>query len=202
MKGINQLKKFLAFYLMAFCFVSFSYAQIYKGEAETKNGTIAFTLHYIEYTGYRCLFHMDGVSIFLTEENIDRLEAVLAKFIEWEEMASSEQISLTRTIDSITFTSFHYSHTFYREPLILYFVFTGGPLENIGIAAGGGDTDNSGEAPPTRYTLFVDTTLERIVSFRLTSKTVQELYFALSPEQMAEAWDAYEQQRSLEEMFQ
>ena len=185
-----MIKKFLVFSFLLFCTVSVSFAQIYRGEAETRNGRVAFAFHFIEYTGYRCLFYIDGVSIFLDEDNIIQLRAVLEKFVEWEEMAETEQISLSRTIDSITFSAFHFNHTFFRDPLILYFVFTGGP---IGVA---------GETTETRYSLFADTTLERIIPFRLSSKTVEEMLFAFSAEQLSEAWEAYLQQKALEEMFQ
>ena len=204
------MKKILAFCILAFCIVSFSSAQIFKGEGETRERAVAFTLNFVEYTGYLCLFHMDGVSVFFSEDNIAQLEAVLEKFIAWEEMAHAEQISMSRTINSITFTSFHYNQTFYREPLIFYFVFTGGPLEPDGTprrdpeGAGNPADENSpenAEAPPTRYTLYIETTLDRIVPFRLNSQTVHEMYFALLPEQLTEARSAYERQRSLEEMF-
>ena len=209
MQRIKPTKKIplLCFFLL--CTASLSFSQIYRGEAETKTGAVSFSLHYVDYTGYRSLLHIDGVSIFLDEDNIIQLETILEKFISWEEMAEAEQINLTKTIDSITFTSFNYSHTFFKEPLIFYFVFTGGSLqspEDFAEAAGNhGDpenTDTSGETPPTRYTLYIDTTLDRIAPFRLTSKTIKEMHLALSPEKLTESWDAYERQRALEEMFQ
>ena len=176
-----KLKKILAFCLLMFFIVSFSFSQIYKGEATTKNGTISFMLHYVEYADYHCLLYIDGVSIFIKEEQVTHLETILDKFFEWEEMANEEQISLTKTIDSITFTSFHFSHTFFREPVVFYFVFTGGPTEG--------------------YSLFIDTSLEKIIPFRLSLKTIQEMQEALTPEKLSEAWEIYENQRALEEMF-
>ena len=200
------MKKNLALCFLLVYTISLSFAQIFRGEGETKNGTSVFSIHFVEYTGYKYLFHIDGVSIFLDEDNMVKLETVLEKFTEWEETAKNEQIALTKTIDSITFSNFHYSHTFFKEPLILYFVFTGGPVETANSPAVSGfsaeeNTEKNGEAPATRYTLYVDTTLERITPFRLDSKTVQEMLFALSPEKLTEAWDAYERQRALEEMF-
>jgi hypothetical protein len=198
------MKKYFLFCFLALCAVSFSFAQIYRGEAEIKNGTAAFSLNYVEYTGYQCLLFIDGVSIFLDEDNMARLEAILEKYIEWEEIAEAEQISLTKTIDSITFSSFHYNHTFFKEPLIFYFVFTGGPEKISGAVTsegGGENTGNSAGPVPTRYTLFVDTTLDRITPFRLGSKTIKEMQLALSPEKLAEARDAYERQKALEELF-
>jgi len=187
---MKRIEKNLALCVLFFCTVSISFAQIYRGEGETKNGTVAFRLNFVEYTGYSCLFYIDGTSIFLDEDNITQFETVLEKFIAWEEMAEEEQITLTKTIDSVTFTSFHYNYTFFKEPVTFYFVFTGGPVEN------------TGEEQETRYTLYIDTTLDRIVPFRLSSKTVEEMYLALSPEKLTEARDAYERQRALEEMFQ
>ena len=189
------MKKNLALCFLMLYTISFSFAQIFRGEGETKNGTAAFSIHFVEYTGYRYLFYIDDVSIFLDEDNMVRLEAVLEKFAEWEDMAAHEQISLTKTIDSITFTSFHFNYTFFKEPLILYFVFTGGSVETVGSFTG------SDETPAVRYTLYIDTTLERITPFRLDSKTVKEMQLALSSEKLAEARDAYERKRALEEMF-
>ena len=193
MWSIN-VKKIMAFCFLACTAVSVSFAQIYTGEAATKNGTESFALHYIEYAQYRFLLYIDGVSVFLDEENIARLETILEKFVEWEEIANAEQITLTKTIDSITFTSFHFSHTFFREPVVFYFVFTGGPVEQP-------DDFLESEIPPTRYTIYIDTTLERIVPFRLSSNTIREMQEALTPEKLSEAWDAYENQKALEEMF-
>ena len=185
------MKKIFLLCFLVFCTACFSFAQIYKGEGTTKNGTVNFSLHYIDLTGYRCLFFIDGVSIFMDEDNIIRLEAILEKFAEWEAMAEAENISLTKTIDSITFTGFHHSYTFFREPLIIYFVFS----------SGAGISENAGESGSGRYTLFIDTTMEKIVPFRLSSQTAEEMRLALSPEKLSEAWDAYEKQRALEEMF-
>jgi hypothetical protein len=216
-----------------------SFAQVYKGEAETKNGSAAFLLHYVEYSGFRYLFYIDGVSVFLDEANMERLGAALDKFAEWEEIARVERITLTKTIDSVTFTGFHYDHTFFREPVTFYLVFTGGPsgtaapesesdvMDSIlddstidggitadsgagsGITGGTGpgdgmadNADNAANTQPSPYTLFVDTTLDRITPFRLSSITVHDMRAALSPEKLLEAWDAYEQQRALEGMFQ
>ncbi|MCL1928409.1 MAG: hypothetical protein FWG07_06435 [Treponema sp.] len=188
------MKKILVLCFLVFSTVFHSFAQIYKDEGITRNGTVSFSLHYIEYTDYRYLLYIDGVSIFIKEDQIAHLEAILEKFVEWEEMAAAEQISLTKTIDSITFTSFHFNHTFFRQPIIFYFVFTGGPIEPS-------EDITDTEIPPTRYTLFIDTTLEKIIPFRLSSKTIQDMQAALTPEKLSEAWDTYENQKALEEMF-
>ena len=190
----TDMKKNLVLYFLLFSTACFSFAQIYKGEAVTRNGTAGFSLHYVEYAEYRCLLYIDGVSIFIEEEQIARMEAILEKFAEWEAMARTEQVTLTKTIDSITFTSFYFNHTFFREPVVFYFVFTGGPVETAGSFAGD-------EIPLAQYMLFIDTTLDRITPFRLSSKTIQEMQFALSPEKLNEALDAYKQQRALEEMY-
>jgi hypothetical protein len=50
--------------------------------------------------------------------------------------------------------------------------------------------------------LFIDTSLDRIVPFHLSSETVQDILDALSPEKIAEARAAYERQKALEDMFQ
>ena len=189
------MKKILAFCFLLLCIASFSFAQIFTGEAATKNGTEGFSLHYVDYADYRCLLFIDGVSIFIKEDQIAHLEAILEKFADWEEIANAEQIFLNKTIDSITFTSFHFSHTFFREPLVFYFVFTGILVQTAGSFEGS-------DLPPIQYILFVDTTLDRIDPFRLSSKTIQEMREALTPEKLSEAWDAYENQKALEEMFQ
>ena len=176
------MKKFLTFWFLLLCAVSLSFAQIYKGEVETRNGKSGFSLHYVEYAEYRFLLYIDGVSIFIEEDQLTRLEAILEKFAEWEALAAAEHINLTKTIDSITFSSFHFNHTFFKEPLVFYFVFTG-------------------ETPSARYSLFIDTSLERITPFRLSSNTVREMQDALTQEKLSEAWDAYENQKALEEMF-
>ena len=190
----TKMKKNLVLCFLVFNTVFLSFAQICKGEGETKNGTISFSLHYVEYADYRYLLYIDGVSIFIEEDQITGLEAILDKFVEWEEIADAEQIALTKTIDSITFTSFHFSHTFFRQPVIFYFVFTGGPVESSGNIK---DT----EIPSTRYTLYIDTTLDKIIPFRLSSKTIREMQAALTPEKLNEAWEIYENQKALEEMF-
>ena len=188
------MKKVLLLCFLVFTTAFLSFAQIYKDEGTTRNGTVNFSLHYVEYADYRYLLYIDDVSVFIKEDQIAHLEAILDKFVEWEEMAATGQISLTKTIDSVTFTSFHFNHTFFRQPVIFYFVFTGGPIEPSG------DTTDT-EIPPTRYTLFIDTTLEKIIPFRLSSKTIREMQAALAPEQLSEAWEIYENQKALEEMF-
>ena len=188
------MKKIPALCFLLFCIVSLSFAQIYKGEAATRNGTIAFSLHYVEYADYRYLLFIDGVSIFMEEDHITHLETILEKFSEWEEIAGAEQIALTKTIDSVTFTSFHFSHTFFKEPVVFYFVFTGGPIEQSG------DIKDT-EIPQTQYTLYIDTTLDRINPFRLSSKTIKEMQEALTPQNLSEAWEIHENQKALEEMF-
>ncbi|MDR2470696.1 MAG: hypothetical protein LBD09_01125 [Treponema sp.] len=168
---------------------SLSFGQIYRGEGEGKGGPVAFSLHFVEYAGYRYLLLIDGVSVFMEEAALGRLEAILEKFRAWEAIAAESRAALTKTIDSITFDSFHYSHAFFREPLVFYFVFTGGPL-----AA-------AAEETPVGYTLFIDTTLDRIAPFRLSSEAAAELLEALSPEHLAEAREAWEQQKALEDLF-
>ena len=188
------MKKIPVFCLLLLCIASLSFAQIYNGEAESKNGREKFSLHYIEYANYRCLLYIDGVSIFIEENQIEHLKAILEKFAEWEELAAAEHINLTKTIDSITFSSFHFNHTFFREPLIFYFVFTGGPVSQQSHIP-------AGEEPPAQYSLFIDTTLERVAPFRLSSFTIREMQEALAPDKLDEAWDAYENQKALEGMF-
>ena len=207
------MKKGLLFCFLALCVVSGSFAQIYRGEAEGKEGTAPFSVHFIEYADYRYFFYINGISIFMNEDTIARLKAVLEKYNAWETLAAGE-ISLTKTIDAVTFTGFHYNNTFFNEPLVFYFVFTGGPLERSGTAkaAGGAVLPEGGAVPPAGgavsggapaawYTLFVDTNIDAISPFRLSSKTVQELLDALSPENLTEARNAYERQRALEDLF-
>ncbi|MCL1815751.1 MAG: hypothetical protein FWG27_08050 [Treponema sp.] len=193
-KTLSVKKIFLLCFLLL-CTLSF--AQIYRGEGEGKNGTIPVSLHFVEYDGSQYLFYINGVSIFMNEDHIIHLKMMLEKYSDWETLAAGEQILLTKTLDSIDFAVFHFNNTFFREPLTLYFVFTGGPAERPTELAGG----MSGETPAARYMLFVDSSLEIIASFRLSSATVQELLDALSPEKLADARDAYERQKALEEMF-
>lgn len=176
---------------MVFVFVLFtalSFGQIYRCEGEGKSGPVTVSLHFVEYADYRYLLLIDGVSVFLDEENITRLQAVLEKFSTWESIAAEGQVTLTKTIDSITFASFHYSHTFFKEPVVFYFVFTG-------------STETAELDNPTRYFLFVDTTLDRILPFRLSSQTAAEFLEALSPEKLAASWESYRQQKALEALF-
>jgi hypothetical protein len=172
-----------------------SFGQIYRGKGEGKNGSFPILLHFVDYSKYRYLFSIEGVSIFLDEENIVQLRAVLEKFMAWETMAATERISLTKTIGSIRFGEFHYNHTFFREPLSFYFVFTGPP----GLA---GAVQGDAETPEQFvYTLFIDTSFDPIGSFRLSRETVEEFLEALSLEHLEETLEAYERQKALEELF-
>ena len=165
-----------------------AFGQMYRTEGESKNGPVSLSLHVVEYTDYHYLLLVDNVSIFVDEDTILHLAAVLEKFAAWEAIAAENRATLTKTIDSITFTSFHYSHTFFREPVIFYFVFTGGPLTPEGESE-------------TRYTLYIDTTLDRITPFRLSSAAARELLEALAPEKRAEARETWERQKALENLF-
>jgi hypothetical protein len=172
-----------------------SFGQIYRGEGNGKNGSFPISLHFVDYINYRYLFSIEGVSIFLDEENIVQLRAVLEKFMTWETMAATEQLSLTKTIDTIRFGEFHYNHTFFKEPLSFYFVFTG-PLRSAGAVQKDAETPEQ-----FVYTLFIDTTFDPIGSFRLSSETVAEFLEALSLEHLEETLEAYERQKALEESF-
>jgi hypothetical protein len=173
-----------------------SFGQIYRGEGNGKNGSFPISLHFVDYINYRYLLYIENVSIFLDEENIVQLRAVLEKFISWETVAATEQLSLTKTIDSIRFGEFHYNHTFFKEPLTFYFVFTG-PLRSAGTVV-----QSDTEIPEQFvYTLFIDTTFDTIGSFRLSRETVEQFLEALSLEHLEETLEAYEQQKALEELF-
>ncbi|MDR1144113.1 MAG: hypothetical protein LBK77_07865 [Spirochaetaceae bacterium] len=175
--------------LLALCLSAAVSAQIFRGEGEVKNAAVSLSFHYIDYSSYRYLLYIDGVSVFLTEDHVSRLREILDKFEAWKTQAEAEQAALTKTIDMITTGEFHYNHTFFKEPLSFYFVFTGGPA-----AALGAD-------PAAVYTLFVDTTLDRITPFRLSAETVRSFQDALTPEHLEEARDAYVRQKALEELF-
>jgi hypothetical protein len=166
-----------------------SFGQIFRCDAEGKSGRTIVSLHFLDYANYRYLLYTEDVSIFLDEANLVQLKAVLEKFKTWEILAREEQMTLTKTIDSITFTSFYHTRTFFKEPAIFYFIFTGSRL------------DTNGAAPLAQYVLYIDTTLDKISPFRLSSSIVQELLEAISPEKLSEAREAYEQQRVLEELF-
>ena len=202
------MKKVLLFCLLAVTAASISFAQIYTGEGEGRNGTVSISLHYVDYANYNYLFRINGVSVFLDEDNITSLKDALEKFFEWEALAVSEQVTITRTISSITFTTYHHDHVFFSQPLTFFLVFTGGPLRQTGTrgaflrqASNEDDIEDEGEAPPMIYSLFIDTSLERISPLRISSNDIEELLYALSPENLAEAWHAHERQRALEDLF-
>jgi len=182
-------KPFLLCFLLA-VIVSFSFGQIYRCEADGKNGPMIVALHFVDYGNYQYLLYTEELSVFLDEENIAQLRDTLEKFGNWETMAQNEQILLTKTIDSITFTSYYYNRSFFREQAIFYFIFTGGPVES------------TSDVQETLYTLFVDTSLDKLVPFRLSSNQVREFLEALSPEKLAEAREAYERRKALEQMFE
>jgi hypothetical protein len=161
-----------------------SFGQIYRCEAEGKSGNMIVSLHFLDYANYSYMLYTENVSIFLDKDNLDQLKAVLEKFKEWEVLAREGQMTITKTIDSIAFTSFYSNRSFFREPAFFYFIFTGTILETT-----------------STYTLFIDTSVDKIAPFRLSSKQVQELLDVLAPEKLAEAREAYEQQRALEELF-
>jgi hypothetical protein len=187
---LNPLLKKVLLLCLALGFSSALSAQIFRGEGEVKNAAVSLSFHYVDYSGYRYLLYIDEVSVFLTEDHVSGLRGILEKFEAWKTLAEAEQVTLTKTIDTITTGEFHYSHTFFKEPLSFYFVFTGGPV-----------TAALGAEPAAVYTLFVDTTLERIVPFRLSAETVRSFLDALTPEHLEEAREAYEQQKALEELF-
>jgi hypothetical protein len=182
-------KKVLLLWLLALYVSAAAPAQIFRGQGEVKNAAVSLSFHYVDYSDYRYLLYIDEVSVFLTEEHVSRLREILEKFEVWKTQAEAEQAALTKTIDTITTGEFHYSHTFFKEPLSFYFVFTGGP------AAAKSGTEAA------VYTLFVDTTLERIAPFRLSAETVRSFREALTPEHLEEAREAYERQKALEELF-
>ena len=202
------MKKILIVCIMIITAASFSFAQIYIGEGEGRNGTVRISLHYVDYANYNYLFRIDEVSVFMDEDNIASLKDALEKFCEWEALAISEQAVITRTISSISFSSYHFDHVFFNQPLVFYLVFTGGPVRQRGVsgaflrqASSEDDIEEEGETPPMIYSLFIDTSADRITPFRISSNDVEELLFALSPENLAEAWLAYERQRALEDLF-
>ncbi|MDR1307170.1 MAG: hypothetical protein LBK74_06330 [Treponema sp.] len=183
-----NVKKVPLLCLLVLCFSAAVPAQIFRGEGEAKNAAVSLSFHYIDYSSYRYLLYIDGVSVFLTEDHVSRLREILDKFDAWKIQAEAEQAALTKTIDTITTGEFHYSHTFFKEPLSFYFVFTGGPV-------------TPGADPAAVYALFVDTTLDRITPFRLSAETVRSFQEALTPEHLEEARDAYVRQKALEELF-
>ena len=202
------MKKILIVCIMIITIASFSFAQIYIGEGEGRDGIVRISLHYVDYAAYNYLFRIDGVSVFMDEDNITSLKDALEKFCEWEALAIFEQASITRTISSISFSSYHYDHVFFNQPLVFYLVFTGGPLRQTGSrgaflrqTSSEDNIEDEDEAPPMIYSLFIDSSLERIPPFRISSNDVEELLFALSPENLAEAWLAHERQRALEDLF-
>jgi len=183
------LKKFLSLCFCVLIAAPLSYGQIFRCEAEGKSGTTIVSLHFLDYANYRYLLYTEDVSIFLDEANLAQLKAVLEKFKTWEALAIEGKMALTKTIDTVTFTSYYHSRTFFKTPAVFYFIFTGSLLEI------------PGAAPLAQYDLYIDTTLDKITPFRLSSTMVQEFLDAISPEKITEAREAYEQQRALEELF-
>jgi len=187
-----MIKKNLFVCLLLFAVAALSFAQIYRCEAEGKNGPLIIALHFVDYGNYQYLLYTEELSIFLDEENIAQLKTILEKFGTWEIVAREGQVALTKTIDSITFTSYYYARSFVREPVNFYFIFTGGPIESV----------RPSDVQETNYTLFVDTSLDKMVPFRLSPNQVQEFLDALGPERLAEARETYEQRKALELMFE
>ncbi|MDR2211818.1 MAG: hypothetical protein LBO65_10215 [Spirochaetaceae bacterium] len=195
------MKRNLLAGILAFLVSTLSFGQIFRCTGEVQNGTAPISLHFTDYLQFKYLLLVEGVSIFLEETQIDQLRSILEKFKTWEALAREGQISLTKTIDSLKFSGFHYNHTFFKEPLTFYFVFTGGPS---GVRPGKPpvpEGTETGEAPQTRYDLYVDTTLEALSPFRLGGEAVEKFLEALSPEHLAESLEAYEQQKALENLF-
>ncbi|MDR2073615.1 MAG: hypothetical protein LBP60_09325 [Spirochaetaceae bacterium] len=190
------MKKKLLAGVLVFFVSTLSFGQIFRCTGELKSGTIPVSLHFVEYLQFRYLLLVGEVSIFLEESHIDQLRMILDKFETWETLAREGQIALTKTIDSVKFSEFHYNHTFFKEPLTFYFVFTGGPEQADSAAA-----SNTETVPQATYNLYIDTTLEVVVPFRLSRETVREYLKALSPEHLAESRDVYEQQKALKDLF-
>lgn len=184
-----MLKRILPLCFCVWVTAAPSFGQIFRCEAQVKNGSAVVSLHFLDYADYRYLLYTEEVSIFLDEANLAQLKAALEKFKTWEVLATEGQMTLTKTIDSITFTSFYHTRTFFEKPAVFYFIFTGSQLET------------NSAVPLAQYALYIDTTLDKIAPFRLSSGMVQELLDALSPEKLAEAREAHERQKALEELF-
>ncbi|MDR2313618.1 MAG: hypothetical protein LBE02_03715 [Spirochaetaceae bacterium] len=193
------MKKKLLAGVLAFFVSTLSFGQIFRCTGELKNGVTPVSLHFVEYLQFRYLLLVGEVSIFLEEPHIDQLRMILEKFETWEALAREGQISLTKTIDSVKFSEFHYNHTFFKEPLTFYFIFTGGPADPD--RADPAAADGVKTVPRAKYNLYVDTTLDAAAPFRLSRETVREVLQALSPEHLAESRAVYEQQRALENLF-
>jgi hypothetical protein len=180
-------KKIFLLGLLFFISASFSFGQIYRCEAEGKTGPMIISLHFVDYGNYQYVFYTEEAVIFMNEENITQLRDILEKYMAWKALAQDAKVTVTKTIDVITFDSYYQNRALVRDPAVFYFVFTGGPIDPA--------------AAETRYTLFVDTNLEKIKPFRLSSEQAQDFLSALLPEKLAESHDAYLERRAMEELF-
>jgi hypothetical protein len=182
------MKKLLVMCLLLYAAVPFSFGQIYRCEADGKAGPMIIALHFVDYGNYQYILYTEESVVFMDEDNLTQLREILEKYNAWKKLAADGRVTVTKTIDFITFTSYYQNRVFVKDPAVFYFVFTGGVVEPA----------SAGE---TRYTLFVDTNLEKIKPFRLSSEQVQDFLAALLPEKLAEARDAYMERKALEELF-
>lgn len=183
------MKQFIFLSVLLCIVIPFSFGQIYRCEAEGKAGPMIIALHFVDYGNYRYVLYTEESVVFMDEDNLTQLREILEKYTAWKALAQDGRVAVTKTIDFITFTSYYQNRALFREPAMFYFVFTGGPI------------DPSAANPETRYTLFVDTNLEKIKPFRLSSEQVQEFLNALLPEKLAESHEAYMERKALEALF-
>jgi hypothetical protein len=182
------MKRFFLQCLLLSIVTSFSFGQIYRCEVDGKAGPMIIALHFVDYGNYQYVLYTEEAVIFMEEDNLTQIRDILEKYTAWKTLAQNGRVTVTKTIDFITFTGYYQNRALVREPAVFYFVFTGGPVD-------------SSAAAETRYALFVDTNLEKIKPFRLSSEQVQEFLAALLPEKLAEARETYLERRALEELF-
>ncbi|MDR2471080.1 MAG: hypothetical protein LBD09_03090 [Treponema sp.] len=186
------MKKTAIVFFLAWVLTASAWGQIFRCDGEGRQGRVSLTLQFVDYADYHYVLYIEGVSIFLDEENIGQLRAVLDKFGAWVTIAQNEQVSLTKTIGTVRGGEYHHNHTFVKKPLPLYFVFAGGP---------------EFAAPPDSeerravYTLFIDSGLDVVSPFRLSREQAEAFLASLTPDKLAEARAVYDRQKALEELF-
>jgi hypothetical protein len=157
-----------------------SRAQIFHGTVETKAGAAAFSLRYIDYYDYRYMLYFRETAFFLDDRRLETLRDLLAKWLEWEAIASSEQAAVTKLIDVLEIDEYLYHNEFTRVPVTFYFVFSG--------------------APPA-FTLYVKVGAEVVPDFHFSKEQVEAFLDALTAEHLDAARAEYEKQKRLEQLL-
>ncbi|MDR2767987.1 MAG: hypothetical protein LBB82_06635 [Treponema sp.] len=174
------MKKTL-FLVILFSFAAvLSQAQIFHCTVETKTGATPFSLRYIDYYDYRYILYIRETAFFLDERRLETLRDLLAKWFEWEAIASSEQAAVTKLIDVLEIDEYLYHDEFTKVPVTLYFVFSG---------------------TPPAFTLYVNVGAEVVPDFRFSKEQVEAFLDALTADHLDAARAEYDKQKRLEQLL-